>query len=183
VLELPPIVSAAGNVAVWLCWSLAVGYIGHRRPPRSFAMDRWWSRLRRFESGGSWYARTLHIKTWKDRLPELGGLFAGGFAKRGAARDREYLERFVIETRRAEWVHWAAFLLWPVFGLWNPPWAVAVMFVYATVVNAPCLVVQRYNRARLLHALALLHRRDLASGPRPARAASRPHGSGGIASA
>lgn len=140
-----------------------MGYVGHRRPLRSFATDRWWSRLRPFERGGSWYARTVHIKAWKGRLPELGGLFAGGFAKRGASRDREYLARFVIETRRAEWVHWVAFLLWPVFGLWNPPWAVAVMFVYATMVNAPCVVVQRYNRARLLQALAVLSRRDPAS--------------------
>jgi glycosyl-4,4'-diaponeurosporenoate acyltransferase len=45
------------------------------------------------------------------------------------------------------------------FGLWNPPWAVAVMFIYATVANVPCLLVQRYNRARLLDALARLKRR------------------------
>jgi glycosyl-4,4'-diaponeurosporenoate acyltransferase len=160
VIELSPIVAVASNIAVWLGWSVAVGYIGHRRPLRSFATDRWWSRLHRLERGGSWYARTLRIKAWKDRLPELGGLFAGGFAKRGAARDGEYLERFVSETRRAEWVHWTVFLLWPVFALWNPPWAVAVMFMYATVVNAPCLLVQRYNRARILHALAAMKRRD-----------------------
>ena len=148
------------NVAVWFCWSAAVGYIGHRRPLSAFGSDRWWSRLRPFESGGWWYARMLHIKAWKDRLPELGALFSGGFAKRGATCDVAYLERLTIETRRAEWVHWVAFLLWPVFAVWNPPWAVAVMFVYALVVNAPCLVVQRYNRARLLRAVAMLRRRE-----------------------
>jgi glycosyl-4,4'-diaponeurosporenoate acyltransferase len=149
------------NIAAWLIWSLAVGYRGHRRPLRSFAVDRWWSQLRRFERDGSWYARRLWIKQWKDRLPELGALFTGGFAKRTASRDRQHLERFVIETRRAEWVHWIAPLLWPVFALWNPPWAVGVMALYATVVNLPCLLVQRYNRARLLKALERFERRGI----------------------
>jgi glycosyl-4,4'-diaponeurosporenoate acyltransferase len=158
-LEVPAALGITLNIVVWSCWSVGVGYVGNRRPIRSFAADRWWSRLRRAERGGRWHADTLHIKAWKDRLPELGGLFANGFAKRSARRDRDHLERFVVETRRAEWVHWVVFLLWPVFGLWNPPWAVAVMFIYAIVANVPCLLVQRYNRARLLDALARLERR------------------------
>jgi glycosyl-4,4'-diaponeurosporenoate acyltransferase len=153
VIDLPAPVAVILNVAVWLCWSAAVGYVGHRRSNAAFAVDRWWSRLRRFESDGFWYARVLRIKAWKDLLPELGGLFSGGFAKRRAQRDREHLARFLIETRRAEWVHWTVFALWPVFALWNPPWAVGVMLGYAFFSNMPCLVVQRYNRARLLRTL------------------------------
>jgi glycosyl-4,4'-diaponeurosporenoate acyltransferase len=157
-IEVSPALGISLNIAAWLCWSLAVGYFGHRRPLRSFTDERWWSRLRPFESGGSWYARTLRIKQWKDLLPELGALFSGGFAKRVVHRDRDHLERFVIETRRAEWVHWLAFWLWPVFAIWNPPWAVAVMLLYATAANLPCLVVQRYNRARLLQTLTRFER-------------------------
>ena len=159
-VELSPVAGVTLNIMAWLCWSLAVGYFGHRRPLQSFAADRWWSRLRSFERGGDWYARRVRIKDWKDRLPELGALFEGGFAKRMVRRDRDHLERFVIETRRAEWVHWIAPLLWPVFAIWNPPWAVAVMVVYATIVNLPCLLVQRYNRARLLKALERFERRS-----------------------
>lgn len=157
-IELPSLVAITLNVLVCLGWSVGVGYVGHRRSPHAFATDRWWSRLHRFEERGSIYERTLHIKAWKDRLPELGALFPGGFAKREARRDREHLERFLIETRRAEWVHWVVFLLWPVFALWNPPWAVAVMLVYATATNGPCLVVQRYNRARIMRAVDRFHR-------------------------
>lgn len=153
-ISLPDDVAIAVNVAVWLCWSTAVGYVGHRRPVRAFAAERPWSKLRRFERGGRWYSRTLRVDAWKDWLPEFGALFPGGFAKRRASRDRRHLERFVAETRRAEWVHWMAFMAWPVFGLWNPPWAVAVMLGYATAANLPCLVVQRYNRARLLQVIA-----------------------------
>jgi glycosyl-4,4'-diaponeurosporenoate acyltransferase len=153
-IELPTAAAVALNVALWAGWSAAIGYLGHRRPIADFTTDRWWSRLRAFEADSSFYARAVAIKRWKDSLPELGGLFPGGFAKRSVRGDRSQLARFANETRRAEWVHWVVFLLWPVFALWNPPWAVGVMFVYATAANLPCIVVQRYNRARLLRVLA-----------------------------
>lgn len=41
----------------------------------------------------------------------------------------------------------------PFFFLWNPVALGAAMVVYALVANAPCLLVQRYNRARLLRLL------------------------------
>ena len=152
-IELPGGLSLALNLLVWPSWSLAVGYIGHRRAVASFARERWWSALLPIERDGAIYARGLQVKRWKDLLPELGGFFPGGFAKRSMRNDRQHLQRFAIETRRAEWVHWIVFAIWPVFALWNPPWAVAVMFVYATAANLPCIVVQRYNRARLLRVL------------------------------
>jgi glycosyl-4,4'-diaponeurosporenoate acyltransferase len=158
-IDVPAGMALAMNVLLWAAWSVAIGYSGHRRAVESFAIDRWWSRLCGFEDGGGWYDRVLHIKRWKDWLPELGGLFRNGFAKRAVRRDRAYLERFVCETRRAEWVHWMVFLLFPVFALWNPPWAGMVMLLYATAANVPCILVQRYNRARLLRVLEAQSRR------------------------
>ena len=38
----------------------------------------------------------------------------------------------------------------PVFLLWNPWWLGLLMFAYAVIANLPCLIVQRYNRARLV---------------------------------
>ena len=141
------------NVGVWFLWSVGIGYLGHRRPLSAFTRETWWSAPRRFERDGRLYERELRIKQWKHRLPELGALFDGGFAKRSVARDVAFIERFICETRRAEWVHWIALSLWPVFAIWNPPWAVGVMFSYAVVVNVPCLLVQRYNRLRLQRVL------------------------------
>lgn len=154
------------NVVVWFAWSVMAGYIGHRWPRRSFERDSWWSRLRSFERGRRFYARVTRIHAWKDRLPELGGLFPGGFAKRRVGRSPMHLSQFIAETRRAEAVHWVVFWLWPIFALWNPPWAVAVMLGYATAANIPCVLVQRYNRGRLLAALRRLDTR--ARPPSPA---------------
>jgi glycosyl-4,4'-diaponeurosporenoate acyltransferase len=156
VADLPLWLRAVLDVAAWGAWSAAVGYVGHRRPDTAFAADRWWSRLRRFERGGRWYERRLRIKAWKDRLPEAGALFAGGTSKRAIPTgvDRRVgLEALVVATRRAEWVHLVIPLLVPVFLLWNDEWVLAPMAVYAVAANLPCLLVQRYNRARALAAL------------------------------
>lgn len=138
------------NVGVWGGWSLLVGYAGHRWPLAAFDRERWWSRPLWFEHDRRFYARTLRIHAWKDLLPEFGALFPGGFPKRTVARSQAHVQRFLRETRRAEAVHWVVFWAWPVFGLWNPWWAVAIMLAYALAANLPCVFVQRYNRARLL---------------------------------
>ena len=156
-IDLHPAFALSLNVLVWPCWSIAVGYVGHRRHAAAFSVDRWWSRLRHFEQDGRWYANVWRIKAWKDAMPEAGGFFPGGFVKRYVRRDTRHLERFLIETRRAEWVHWVIFLLWPVSAVWNPPWAVGAMFMYAVAANLPCIAIQRYNRARLLRMVAARH--------------------------
>ncbi|MEJ5253956.1 MAG: hypothetical protein WHS89_01280 [Acidimicrobiales bacterium] len=135
---------------VWLGASLLVGLLAHRTPLAWLGRDHLLTRLRRFECDGRWYERQLHIKRWKDRLPEAGDFFAGGFSKRSLpSSDPAVLRRFVAETRRAELTHWALLALGPVFFLWNPWWLALAMVLYAIVANVPCLLVQRYNRARL----------------------------------
>jgi glycosyl-4,4'-diaponeurosporenoate acyltransferase len=141
------------DVVVWGAWSATAGYVAHRRPATAFATDSWLYRLRRFERGGRLYEQ-LGIKRWKDRLPEAGALFTGGFSKRSVrTRDRGVLERFVIETRRAEWTHWTIMLITPVFLVWNWWWVEIAMVGYALAANLPCLLAQRYNRARLTRLL------------------------------
>lgn len=142
------------DCGVWAVGGLVIGYLMHRRPPEAFATDHGLTRLRDFEADGRWYERRWRIRRWKDRLPEAGGLFAGGFAKRSLGDPRSRLDRFVLETRRAERTHWYVLALGPLFVLWNPLWLALVMNVYALAANVPCLVTQRYNRARLLRVQA-----------------------------
>ncbi len=160
-VDLPLWLRATLNVGGWLAWSAVVGLVGHRRPLASFAVERWWSRARAVEREGKLYEERLHIRAWKDRLPEAGAVFAGGFAKRqlldpdrGLGGRRAVLERYVVETRRAEWVHWVIPAATPVFLVWNDGWVAPLMVLYAVAANGPCLVVQRYNQARLQRVLA-----------------------------
>jgi glycosyl-4,4'-diaponeurosporenoate acyltransferase len=149
----------AADAIVWAAWSAVVGYAAHRLPDDRLAEDGALTRLQAVERDGRIYER-VRIRRWKDRLPELGDAFPGGVSKRvlrsGASAD---LRRLVAETRRAELVHWAIPAIVPVFALWNPAALMAAMVAYAVVANLPCLVVQRYNRGRLLRVLALRERR------------------------
>jgi len=148
------------DAACWAVWSTICGYVAHRLPPSWLARPTRSSpeRVERFE-------RRLRIKAWKGVLPEAGSLFRGGFSKRRLdSHDPAYLERFAIETRRAEVAHWSILALGPLFFAWNPWWLAVVMVAYAVVANVPCIAVQRYNRARLG---VLLARRAPPGAPTP----------------
>jgi glycosyl-4,4'-diaponeurosporenoate acyltransferase len=107
------------------------------------------------------HERVFQVRSWKDRLPDAAKWFAGGFAKgRLARRDAAYLQRFIRETWRGELCHWCALGCAPIFFLWNPWWADAVIAAYALAANLPCIIVQRYNRIRMRHLLAFREGRE-----------------------
>ena len=137
------------DAVIWVVWSVASGYIAHRLPLARLQRDQGLLRLRSWER--RFYARVLLIKRWKDHLPEGGDIFPGGYNKshlRG--RDPAALTRFAAETRRAEITHWLIMAAGPIFLLWNPWFLGLLMLAYAVIANLPCLIVQRYNRTRLL---------------------------------
>lgn len=162
-VELSDLAMVLLSAVAWAATSVAVGYTCHRLPARAFDHDTGLTRLRPWEAGGRVYERRLRIVRWKDRMPEAGAAFAGGFSKKHTpGRGPGALERFVTETRRAETTHWAILACWPLFFLWCR-WNVAlVMGVYALAANVPCILIQRYNRARLLR---ILRSRSAGAGP------------------
>jgi glycosyl-4,4'-diaponeurosporenoate acyltransferase len=173
VVHLSDPVTVVVDVIAWGLVHAGSGYLAHRAPVGWLARDRWLFRERRVEQGGRLYSRVLHIGRWKDRLPEAGALFAGGISKRHVTgADQGGLERFVVETRRAELGHWLAAAPGPLFALWNPPAVVPVMIAYGLVVNLPFIAVQRYNRLRASRVLR--GRAGRAAGDPGARASGSP---------
>ncbi|MDP1819145.1 MAG: hypothetical protein Q8K58_04550 [Acidimicrobiales bacterium] len=142
------------DVVAWGVVHAATGYAAHRMPPRRLRQDGWLLRARRAEAGGRLYERRFAIRRWKDRLPEAGALFAGGLSKCHVPGGRDGLERFAVETRRAELAHWWAMAASPLFVLWNPPVASVLLVAYGVAVNAPFIAIQRYNRLRVSRVLA-----------------------------
>ncbi len=148
---------AARLLAISLAWvaiQIGSGFLTHRMPARWFRRDGWLFRCRRFERDGRVYRRLFRVHLWKDRLPEAGALFAGGFSKRrlttAGARDRvAVLDRFIVETRRAELTHWLPVLFSLSFFLWNPPDIAVWMPPIGLAGNLPFIIVQRSNRPRL----------------------------------
>lgn len=143
------------NVMAWALIHTGSGYLVHRLPVDRLQRDGWLLRPHRIEAGGRFYTRVLGIRTWKDHLPEAGALFSGGVSKRSLTGDLAGgLDRFVVETRRAERGHWLALCGGPIFALWNPLSGLVLMLAYGVSVNVPFIAVQRYNRQRVQRVLA-----------------------------
>lgn len=156
-IELPIAWIIALNVIAWLviqlglAWALTQVAAERLNARNRFACPQKWER------DGHFYERVFAIKSWKDKLPDAAGWFRGGFPKaRLRAASPEFLARFLRETWRGELVHWLALLALPLFSVWNPWWAVLVNAGYAVAANVPCIVVQRYNRARFQRLLATI---------------------------
>lgn len=148
------------DVIAWGAFHAATGYAAHRLSGDRLDRDGWLLRARPFEAGGRWYRRRLRIDRWKNRLPEAGDTFQGGINKRHLpSQDQAGLELFVRETRRAELGHWWALGCGPLFALWNPPLATALLAGYGVLANLPFIAIQRYNRFRTQALLERLSRR------------------------
>ena len=139
------------NALAWAAMQLGLAWVFTRMPAV------WFSRGAAFawESDGRFYERLTGVKRWKEWLPDGAAWFAGGVPKRSLpGRGAPILHAFAREISRGEATHWAAILVTPVFLLWNPPWVMPLHLAYAVAANLPCIVAQRYNRARLLRLLA-----------------------------
>lgn len=137
------------NLLGWPIIHVTVGFLLLRWPEASFAQDSWLTRERRCEQGGNLYRKLFSIQRWKRRLPD-GAPWLGGMAKRRlTGRNAEYLRALAVEMRRAEYAHWVMLLCTPLFFIWNPPWACAVMTAYGLAANLPCILAQRANRIQL----------------------------------
>lgn len=155
-IELPTAWIVVLNVGGWPLLQLSLAWAFTRMPAT-------WFRCvppRACESNARLYERFFAIRRWKDRLPDGGRWFAGGFAKGTlASTEPEYLQRFLRETRRGELCHWFAISAAPVFFLWNPWWGDLIIIAYALAANLPCILTQRYNRARIARLMGRGHPR------------------------
>lgn len=145
----------AANFFGWPLLQMTIGFAATRLPARLFADDCWLTAGRSWEDNGQFYAGWLALRRWKRLLPDGAAWFGGFHKKKLAARNRAYLQRFVLETRRSEIAHWCMLCCFPIFFLWNPLWACFVMLAYGLFANLPCIIVQRYNRMVLLQLLAI----------------------------
>ncbi len=153
-LHLPVAATIGLDAGVWLAWSALVGWWAARLTPATLDRDTWLTRLRPWEADGRVYRR-VGIRRWKGLLPDAGR-FGGGRRKQLGHRRRDPAEwrALMAETRRAERVHWYIPVALVALVGWNSGVLLAAMIVYAVVANVPCIVTQRYNRARFSGLLA-----------------------------
>ena len=154
VWQLPIAWMVALDFVAWAAIHLGVAYAVTQVPVSLFRPGAWLYRARSWEAQGRRYEQWFRVNRWKKLLPDGAALFRRGFRKkRFVSKSPAYLRRFMLETCRGELVHWIVFAFAPVFFLWNPPHVGLVMILYAALANLPFIIVQRYNRFRLLRLL------------------------------
>ena len=147
-------IAVAIDVVAWVALGVVVGGYQARRTPQELVRTGLFTAMSPNEYGGAWYRRVLQVDAWKDRLPDAGTWF-GGLSKRHlpAVSDGGW-RRFEAECLRAERTHLAMFAALPLFALWNPPAIFIGNVIYALAANLPCLIVARFNRARIMKLVA-----------------------------
>lgn len=148
------------NSVFWVSVHFFSGFIVHFIPSSFYKYDNFLFKKRFWELNGKLYEKVFLIKLWKDRLPEAGGLLGiNPFNKKVfTSRDPSYVRRFILETCRAELSHILPFLFLPISFLWNNFLeAQLVMVIYCVLANLPFIIIQRYNRIRLISLLIKIH--------------------------
>lgn len=147
-------IAVALDAPAWIILGVVVGRYQAGRAPDQLSRTGLFTAMSPREYGGGWYRRVLKVDLWKDRLPDAGTWF-GGLSKRHLPEVGEGgWRRFAAECLRAERTHLAMFAALPFFALWNPPAIFVGNVVYAVVANLPCLIVARFNRARVMKLIA-----------------------------
>ncbi|MDD9150632.1 MULTISPECIES: glycosyl-4,4'-diaponeurosporenoate acyltransferase [unclassified Sporolactobacillus] len=143
------------NLFVFLIISVINTVISIALPISLFHYDSWLFRERNWEKNGAVYQGCLGVKKWKNLLPELSDFLAFLFPKKKIRQySPDYLYRFVLETCRAELAHWCIIISSFIFIIWNGTGMSVLMISLAVVLNLPYIIIQRYNRPRILNILA-----------------------------
>ena len=148
------------NILVFFLFSILNTVLSLKVPPAFLDYRGRLYKERKWEEGGEVYQRLLKVKRWKDSLPELSDFIRTIFPrKRIASHDKENLQKYLLESCRAELTHWGIILSSFLFGFWNDCIETAAMILIALGLNLPYVVIQRYNRPRIIRLLVYIDRK------------------------
>ena len=130
--------------------SIALFFVGRLLPKKWFCPEAFPYRTYRFEKDGGIYLK-LNIKSWQHRLPDMSRIFTKWFLPKKIDENyRDNLPLMIRETCIAECIHTLeAFLGLYCIVLWTDWGGVILSLLYA-LGNIPFIMIQRYNRPRLM---------------------------------
>ncbi len=145
------------NIVLWPIYHLTISKFTLHTPAIKFKTDTWLYRPRRYEHDGKFYETILKIRLWKKFIPDGATIFNEGFKKKTLkGTQRDYIQDFIEETRRAEYSHLLQIIPCVTFFIFNDFWIAMIMVVYAFGFNLPLIWLQRYNRFRFQRLLKKL---------------------------
>ena len=144
-------------LSIWAIIQVWPSLMCFKLPERLLDEDHWLYRTKNWERDGRIYEKFFKVRKWKHRIPDAGSFFKFGFPKKTLkSSSKKYLKKFLLEMNRAEWMHLMAILHAPIFFFSNLWWIGTIMTFNVLAVNLPCVILQRYNRPRILKTLKRL---------------------------
>lgn len=126
-------------------------FVGQALPRKCFDAEKPPYKAAKWEKGGKVYEK-LGIKHWKDIMPDMSRIMPDMVKKKLTSENKERgMDTLIAETCVAECVHWGLIVL--SFGIlfwWRGLWAAVFLLVYNIFGNLPFIIIQRYNRPRLV---------------------------------
>lgn len=128
-------------------------FLGRLLPKQWFHPDHHPYLPFRWEHGGRVYNR-LHIKSWQTKLPDMSKIVTGMMPRKEISEaNLQILPRMVQETCVAEFIHVIlCFTGLHCLSLWKGLGGFMITTLN-TLANLIFVVIQRYNRPRLVHLL------------------------------
>ena len=126
-------------------------FVGRILPKSWFDPEHFPYRSFAFEKNGKFY-ETFKIRAWQNKVPDMSRILPGLMpAKRLGADYKERLPEMLQETCVAELIHSVLCITgFYCLKIW-PSWqAIVLALIHALFLNLPFVMIQRYNRPRLL---------------------------------
>ena len=137
---------------IYLCVTGTVGFFGGRMiSKKQFNPSRGIFRCHKWEQGGKIYEK-LSIRKWHKRLPDMSRILPFMMPQKNLSGDyAKRLPEMISETCVAEIVHIAISLMGLYcLHLWPGAGSVVIVLLHSLLLNLPFIIIQRYNRPRLI---------------------------------
>ena len=137
------------------CFLIITGVIaffaGRILPKKWFRADLFPYRSYKFEQDGRIYDK-LHIRKWQNKVPSMSKILPFMMPAKNLSGDyKKRLPRMLQETCVAELIHTLnCFVGLYCLKLYPGVGGVIILILYITLFNLPFIIIQRYNRPRLM---------------------------------
>lgn len=157
-MELPPAGMYVLTVAII---SILSTFLGSLLPKKWFDHDRFPYRSYPFEKDGKLYLR-LKIHKWQKKVPDMSKVFPKLIPPKKLDRaNAAALKVLVRETCVAEFVHtFLSLVAWVLAELMPGRGVKALKWLYILLGNVPYILIQRYNRPRLVQLLKKMESKE-----------------------
>jgi glycosyl-4,4'-diaponeurosporenoate acyltransferase len=144
------------DLGIFLVSSIIVTVISTKLPERYYNYRNWIFKERKWEKNGEFYQHVFKVKRWKNHMPEIADFIKSTFSKKSIKEfDNEYIEKYLLESCRAEFAHWCIIFSSVIFLFYEGTATFVCILLIAILVDAPFIIIQRYNRPRIIRIMKL----------------------------